>query len=83
MAFSAGLAGAGFTPTRVHTTANVHIQPGEGGFSITRIDLITEGEVPGIDEAKFQELAETAKRTCPVSKALASVSEITLSAKLV
>ena len=79
MQFSAMLAGAGFTPTRVHTTASVEIIAGQG---ITRIELVTEGEVPGIDDAKFQEIATGAKENCPVSKALASVPEITLSAKL-
>ncbi|MGZ8628418.1 MAG: OsmC family protein [Actinomycetota bacterium] len=44
-----------------------------GGFGITRIELNTEGEVPGIDEAKFKEIAEVAKQNCPVSKALAAV----------
>ena len=83
MAFSAGLARAGFTPTRVHTTAKVHIERGEGGFSITKIELDTEGEVPGIDNAKFQEQAEAAKKGCPVSKALAAVPEITVNAKLI
>ena len=73
MAFAAGLARAGFTPTRIHTTAKVHIDQGEGGFSITKIELDTEGEVPGIDNAKFQEQAEAAKKGCPVSKALAAV----------
>ena len=52
------------------------------GFSITKIDLVTEGEVPGIDEAQFQEIADGAKKGCPVSRALSAV-EITLSAKLV
>jgi osmotically inducible protein OsmC len=80
MAFSNGLAQAGFTPTRVHTTARVTVIAGQG---ITKIELDTEGEVPGIDAAKFQELAEAAKQNCPVSKALASVPEIQLNAKLV
>jgi osmotically inducible protein OsmC len=79
MQFSALLAGAGFTPTRVHTSASVQIVAGQG---ITRIDLVTEGEVPGIDVGKFQGIAENAKQICPVSKALAAVPEITLSAKL-
>lgn len=82
MALSGQLTGAGFAPTRIHTTANVHIERGDAGFGITRIELVTEGEVPGIDEAKFKELAENAKQTCPVSKALAAVSEITVDAKL-
>jgi osmotically inducible protein OsmC len=83
MAFAGGLTRAGFPPTKIHTTAKVHIDQGEGGFSITKIELETEGEVPGIDNAKFQEQAEAAKKGCPVSKALAAVPEISLTAKLV
>lgn len=81
MAFSAQLAKAGFTPRRVHTKAAVHFDKVEGGFAITRVELETEGDVPGIDNAKFQELAEAAKKGCPVSKALAGTS-ITLKATL-
>jgi lipoyl-dependent peroxiredoxin len=83
MALSAGLSRAGFTPTRVHTSAKVHIEQVEGGFGITKIELNTEAEIPGIDNAAFQEQAEAAKKGCPVSKALASVPDIQLNAKLV
>jgi osmotically inducible protein OsmC len=82
MAFAAGLARAGFTPTRIHTTARVHLDAVSGGFAITRIELETEATVPGIDEATFQEQAETAKANCPVSKALAG-AEIHLHTRLV
>ena len=82
MAFSNGLAKAGFTPTRVDTTASVHLEKTDAGFGITRIDLRTEAEVPGIDQDAFDEQAQTAKKNCPVSKALAAV-DITLDAKLV
>lgn len=82
MAFSAGLGKAGFTPTRVSTEARVHLEKVGEGFGITKIDLVTEAEVPGLEEAQFQELAEGAKKGCPVSRALSAV-EITLSAKLV
>ncbi len=81
MAFSMMLGNAGFTPTRIDTTAKVHLDAVEGGFAITRIELETEGEVPGIDEATFQEQAKAAKAGCPVSQALAG-PEITLVAKL-
>ena len=81
MALSGGLSRAGHPPTRVHTTARVHIEPGDAGFSITRVELQTEAEVPGLDERAFREQAETAKATCPVSKALAG-TEITLDARL-
>ena len=82
MALSNGLAKAGFTPTRVDTTANVHLDKTDAGFGITKIELRTEAEVPGIDQAAFDEQAETAKKNCPVSKALAAV-DIALDAKLV
>jgi osmotically inducible protein OsmC len=81
MALSAGLSKAGFTPTRVQTTARVHLEKVGEGFGITRIDLKTEAEVPGIDEETFRQQADGAKVNCPVSKALAAV-EITLDAKL-
>ncbi|HYH21926.1 MAG TPA: OsmC family protein [Azospirillum sp.] len=82
MALSAGLAKAGHTPTRVHTTARAHLEKVGEGFAITRIELDCEAEVPGIDAAAFQEQAEGAKKNCPVSKALAG-TEITLNARLV
>ncbi len=81
MALTAGLTKAGITATRIHTTANVHLEQVEGGFGITKIDLVTEAQIPGIDNAAFQQHAETAKKNCPVSKALAGVV-ISLSAKL-
>ncbi len=83
MALSGGLTRAGVTPTRIHTVANVHLMPGAGGFEITKIELQTEVEAQGLDQAKLTEHAENAKKTCPVSKALAAVSEITVNAKLV
>jgi osmotically inducible protein OsmC len=82
MAFSAQLTNAGFPPTSVQTQAKVHLDKGDAGFSISTIDLVTEAVVPGIDEEKFQELADNAKRTCPVSRALAGVN-VVLDAKLV
>jgi osmotically inducible protein OsmC len=81
MALSGALSRAGHVPTRVHTTARVHIERGDAGFSITRIDLQTEAEVPGLDEETFRREAEGAKAGCPVSKALTG-TEITLDAKL-
>ena len=82
MAFTATLAKNGFSPKRVHTKAGVHFEKVGDGFAITSIDLNTEAEVPGIDDAKFQELATAAKNGCPVSKALAG-TKINLTAKLV
>ncbi|MFL6277113.1 MAG: OsmC family protein [Blastocatellia bacterium] len=81
MALAAGLTKAGYSPNRVATTAKVHLGQSGGGFKITLIELETEADVPGIDEQAFQEQAETAKKNCPVSQALAA-TEITLSAKL-
>jgi osmotically inducible protein OsmC len=82
MAFSHGLAQAGFTPKRVHTTATAYLDKGADGFRISKIELRTEGDVPNIDEATFKQQAETAKKNCPVSKLLTG-AEITLDAKLV
>jgi osmotically inducible protein OsmC len=82
MALSAMLSGAGHIPKSVHTTAKVSFDAVPGGFGITKIALTTEGEVPGLDAAGFQKFAEDAKKGCPVSKALAAVPEITLSATL-
>ncbi len=69
-------------PTRVSTTADVHLNKTEAGFRIQRIDLKTEAEVPGIDDAKFQEIAEATKSGCPVSVLLAAAA-INLEAKLI
>jgi lipoyl-dependent peroxiredoxin len=79
MALSAGLARQDTPADELHTSATVTFQPGEG---ITRIALAVEGTVPGIDGVAFLEAAEAAKENCPVSKALASVPEITLEAQL-
>ncbi len=82
MALSADLGRAGFTPRRVSTTARVHLERVGGGFKITRIELDSEADVPGIDPAQFQEIAAGTKTGCPVSQALAAV-EITLNARLI
>ncbi|HEY8665042.1 MAG TPA: OsmC family protein [Tepidisphaeraceae bacterium] len=73
MAFSAGLAKAGYQPRRVHTSAQVHLEKVGEGFGITRIQLNTDAEIPNITETEFQRLANAAKEGCPVSKALAGV----------
>ena len=82
MALAAGLGRAGFNPTRVSTTAKVHLEKVGEGFKITRIELDNESTVPGIDEAAFQDQARKAKEGCPVSQALGG-TEITLNARLV
>jgi len=81
MALSHQLAQAGHPPTRIHTTARVSFEKQGEGFAITKIELNTNAQVPGIDDAKFQKLANAAKEGCPVSKAL-KATPITLSAKL-
>jgi lipoyl-dependent peroxiredoxin len=75
------LSEAGHPPDDLQTTAKVRLEQLETGFSITRIDLQTVGTVPGVDEATFKRLAEEAKATCPVSRALAG-TDITLEARL-
>ena len=82
MALSGGLSKAGHVPDSVHTTAKVHIDKGNTGFRITRIELQTEARVSGIPEETFQEIAEATKEGCPVSQALEAVP-IELTAKLV
>lgn len=81
MALSLALAQAGHVPTRVHTTARVHLEKRDGGYMIPLIELETEAEVPGIENAEFQKLATATKTGCPVSKALSAV-EMKLTAKL-
>ncbi len=80
MFLSALLTNAGFKPTRIHTTATVHL--GEGP-TITLIELETQATVPNLTEAALQEHAEAAKKNCPVSKALAGGPEIKLHVTLV
>jgi len=82
MALAASLGRAGHDPNSVRTTAKVHLEKTDEGFRIRRIDLTTQADVPGIDDAAFQEIADTAKRTCPVSVALGGVGEINLQATL-
>ena len=82
MAFSFACDKAGFETKSVDTKAAVRLAMKGGGFAIDHIALTLEASVPGIDEATFQKIAATAKAECPVSKALAGVAEITLSAKL-
>ncbi|MCC9308595.1 OsmC family protein [Kitasatospora sp. RB6PN24] len=78
MALSHGLTGAGHSPTRLETRADVTFQPGEG---ITGIHLTVRGQVTGLDEQGFRAAAEEAKKNCPVSQALTGTT-ITLTAEL-
>ncbi|HEY7755738.1 MAG TPA: OsmC family protein [Actinomycetota bacterium] len=82
MALSGNLGKAGFAPQEVATTATVHLEKQEPGFTLTRIDLVTQARVDGIDETTLQVIAEQTKDTCPVSRALAAVAEMTVSASL-
>ena len=72
MALTAGLSRAGIKPKRIHTEARVKLEKVGEAFTITQIDLETEAEVPGVDDATFQKHALDAKQNCPLSKALAS-----------
>jgi osmotically inducible protein OsmC len=80
MALAFQLQGAGFTPTELAVEAAVSLEPEGQGFRITRSALTLQAQVPGIDKAKFDQLADAAKKGCPVSKLLNA--EITLNATL-
>lgn len=80
MALSNALAQAGHAPDAVDTRAEVDLSM-DGGPTISAIRLTTKAKVPGIDDAKFREIADDAKQNCPVSKALSAVP-ITLEAEL-
>ena len=80
MALSLFLEQAGKRPDAIRTTATVQLDPEK--LAITRIDLDTEAEVPGLSDSEFQKLADQAKQNCPVSKALAGVDIAIKSAKL-
>lgn len=82
MALSAALADAGHAPTSVTTDAVVTLRFKDEGPTITKIALTTVGDVPGLDDATFQEFAAGAKSGCVISRALAGVEEITLEATL-
>jgi osmotically inducible protein OsmC len=82
MALSNALAEAGTPVDSVQTNATVTLRMVDGVPTITKIELVTVGQVPGIDEATFKEQASAAKAGCPVSRALAGVPEITLDATL-
>ena len=82
MQLSAMLAEGGNTPDSVSTDAKVQILKQGDGFAITRIELVTVGRVPGVDDAAFQQTAEAAKEACIISKALGAVPEIRLDARL-
>ena len=80
MALSMALGMGGFTPDRLETTASATLEQIGGDWVISKILLTTTAKVPGIDKAKFDEIAAQAKAGCPVSKVLKA--EITLNATL-
>jgi osmotically inducible protein OsmC len=82
MQIGAYLTNAGHPPTRLHTTAHVTLEKVDGVNTITKIALVTEGQVPGVDDATFQEKVREAKEKCIISRALAAVGEITATATL-
>jgi lipoyl-dependent peroxiredoxin len=80
MAFSMILGNAGYTPDEIATEATITLEQKDGGFAITASHLEVNAEVPGIEDAEFQELANKAKEGCPVSKLLNAT--ITMNARL-
>jgi osmotically inducible protein OsmC len=82
MAFAFACEKAGFPTTSIDTTASVRLAQQGDGFAISRIALTLEATVPNVDEATFKELAEGAKKGCPLSKALTGVPEVTMTATL-
>ena len=82
MALANVMAEHGHPAESVRTAAKVHLRQTDAGPTIQRIDLETEGRVPGIDQDHFADHAEEAKQGCPVSRALAGVEEINLTATL-
>ena len=83
MALSNGLAKEGFTPKKVNTRADVHFGPDPaGGFHISRIELVVDAEVPGIDKGKFDTVVEGTRTGCPISKLLKNGVEIAVKATL-
>ncbi|RDV10759.1 OsmC family peroxiredoxin [Pontibacter diazotrophicus] len=82
MFLSALMGNENLSPEYVETKANVYLGEKDGGPLIEKIELTTEARVDGLDNDKFQELVQKAKDGCPVSKALASVPEITVQATL-
>ena len=82
MQLAHNLAEAGHTVESVQTQARVHIRNIDGTPTIARIDLVTRGRVPGLDEATFKSTADETREACIVSRALGGVSEITVEAAL-
>jgi len=80
MFLAAQLSNAGHPPTSIETSATVHL---EAGPTVTKIELETQANVPGVDAKVFDEKVAFSKANCPISKALAAIPEIVINAKLV
>jgi osmotically inducible protein OsmC len=79
MFLAAQLSKEGFPPTSIETTATVHL---EAGPTVTKIELVTNAKVPGIEQKLFDEKVAFSKANCPISKALAAIPEFALTANL-
>jgi osmotically inducible protein OsmC len=83
MALTAVLGAAGYVPESLHTSVRVQLRAAGIGPWLSRLDIETEGDVPGVEEAEFQRFAGEAESRCSVSRALAGIPEIVLTARLV
>jgi osmotically inducible protein OsmC len=79
MFLAAQLTNAGHPPTSIETSATVHLGAGP---TVEKIELDTVAQVPGVSKGVFDEKVEFSKKNCPISKALASVAEFSLKARL-
>lgn len=82
MALAATLSKAGHKPSRIDSRAKVHLEKSGEGFQIPKVELFVTGQVPGLDEAEFRRLAESAKQNCPVSKLFQGAQIVLAEAKL-
>lgn len=83
MAFAATLGRKGFKPQHIQTKATCSLTPQPGGFKITKMHLETRGQVEGIDDATFKQIAQEAEQSCPVSNAFRNNLEIEVDAALI
>lgn len=72
----------GHTPRHIRTDATVQLEITDQGPLVSRIELVTEADVPELKDVEFQQYAQRAKAECPISKALGAVPEIKLTANL-
>ena len=82
MALSGNLERNGTPATRIETSAACTVDKAGDGFKITTMKLTVRAQVPGIDAAKFQEVAEKTKQTCPISMAIIGNVDLQMDAKL-